>query len=154
MFFRPRFVARLTNAGQRTGRLAVLATRAHAALYRRTVGRFFPRWFGAPVAALETVGRRSGRPRSTPVVAVPDGESFVVFAAAGGARTPAWWLNLRAAAVGTLVVGRDRIRVRPRVPEGSERERLWERYLAAYPPAEEYRHMGDHDMPLVLLERT
>src|SRR5688500_10435277 len=145
----PVYVARLTNAGQRTGRAAVLFGRVHAALVRR---RLFARWFGAPVLVLETVGRRSGQPRATPVVYVREGASFVVCAAAGGTRTPAWWLNLRASGEGVAVVHGRRTRVRPRVPAGDERARLWERYLGVYPAAAAYVEMAGREFPLVVLD--
>ena len=52
---------------------------------------------GQPVLLLETVGRRTGRRRTTPVQYLADGEAFVVLASnAGAPRPPAWWLNLLA----------------------------------------------------------
>ena len=76
-----------------------------------------PRWYaGAPVMVLETVGRRSGHKRATPILYLRDGDTFVVLAANAGAdRTPAWWLNLREAGSGEVIVGRRRIRVTPRL---------------------------------------
>lgn len=130
----------------------MVATRGHAGLNRATRGRLFRRWFGAPVLVLETVGRRSGKPRSTPVVYLRDGDAFVVMAAAAGVRTPAWWLNLEASGEGTIVVGGRRAPVRPRIPTGHERDRLWERYVSVYPPAAEYPKLGSCHMPLIVLE--
>jgi len=71
--------------------------RLHARLYRISGGRFLPQWFaGAPVMVLETVGRRSGHKRATPVLYLRAGDALIVLAANTGAdRTPAWWLNLR-----------------------------------------------------------
>ncbi|MFL5908610.1 MAG: nitroreductase/quinone reductase family protein [Solirubrobacterales bacterium] len=129
-------------------------SRFHAHLYRWTGGRFLPRWFhGAPVMLLETVGRRSGRPRSNPVLYLKSDKSLVVLAANAGAdRTPAWWLNLRAAGDGTVVIGGRRRRVRPRLLEGAERERLWQAFVAMYPQAEHYTRFTDRPLPLVALE--
>jgi hypothetical protein len=92
-------------------------SRLHARLYDLTGGRFLPRWFaGAPVMVVETVGRRSGRTRVTPVLYVRHGDAFVVLAANAGAdRAPAWWLNLESAGEGEVRTGRRRTRIRPRV---------------------------------------
>jgi F420H(2)-dependent quinone reductase len=128
--------------------------RAHAGLYALSGGRFLPRWFaGAPVMVLETVGRRSGRKRATPVLYLRDGDAFVVLAANAGAdRTPAWWLNLREAGAGEVIVGRHRIRVRPRLLTGSERYRVWQAFVAMYPQAEHYTRFTDRELPLIALE--
>jgi deazaflavin-dependent oxidoreductase (nitroreductase family) len=128
--------------------------RLHARLYRLSGGRFLPRWFaGAPVMVLETVGRRSGRKRATPVLYLRDAEAFVVLAANAGAdRTPAWWLNLREAGVGEALVGSRRIRVQARLLTGSERDRVWRAFITMYPQAEHYTEFTDRVLPLIALE--
>jgi len=128
--------------------------RLHARLYRISGGRVLPRWFaGAPVMVLETVGRRSGQRRATPVLYLRDGDAFVVLAAnAGSDRTPAWWLNLREAGTGEIVVGRRRLRVRPRLPAGAERDRLWRAFVEMYPQAEHYTRFTDRALPLIALD--
>ena len=119
-----------------------------------TGGRVLPRWFaGAPVMVLETIGRRTGQKRATPVLYLRDGEALIVLAANAGAdRTPAWWLNLREAGVGEVILGRDRLRIRPRVLEGAERERLWQAFVQMYPQAQHYTRFTDREMPLIALE--
>lgn len=131
-------------------------SRIHARLYRISGGRFVPRWFaGAPVMVLQTVGRRSGEKRSTPVLYLRDGDALVVMAAnAGAARTPAWWLNLRAAGIGEAIVGRERVAVRPRELVGAERDRLLRRFVEMYPQAEHYPRFTDRPLPLIALEPT
>lgn len=112
-----------------------------------------PRWFGAPVVVLETVGRKSARPRAAPVLALRDGADLIVMAAAAGSHaTPAWWLNLQASGEATVVVRGRRHGVRPRVLRGEERERLWPRYLAMYPAAEHYSDFTERELPLIVLE--
>jgi deazaflavin-dependent oxidoreductase (nitroreductase family) len=127
----------------------------HARLYRLTGGRFLPRWFGAPVLVLETVGRRSGKRRATPVLYLRDGETLVVLAAnAGAERVPAWWLNLRAAGVATAVLGGERSTVRPRLLEGEERRRLWHAFGQMYPQIDEYERLAGHELALIALQPT
>jgi F420H(2)-dependent quinone reductase len=128
--------------------------RLHARLYRISGGRFLSHWFaGAPVMVLETIGRRSGNKRATPVLYLRDGDRLVVLAAnAGSDRTPAWWLNLREAEAGEVVIGRRRMRVRPRLMAGAERDRLWRAFVAMYPQADHYRRFTDRVLPLIALE--
>jgi F420H(2)-dependent quinone reductase len=146
-------VARLTNISVSARRLSVGWSRAHAALYLLSRGRFAPRWFGAPVLVLETVGRRSGRRRATPLTYVRVGENLVVMAAnAGAPRAPAWYLNLRAAGEAVVVRSGERTRVRPRVAEGPERTRLWRLFSRVYPPVDEYRRFTQRELPLIVLE--
>ena len=114
-----------------------------------------PKWFGAPVMVLETVGRRSGEPRVTPLVYVREGDTLVVSPSSGGTNpNPAWWLNLKAAGEGTAVVGSDRWQVRPRVAEGAERERLWPKLCDAYPGMRDYVRILGRDLTVVVLERV
>src|SRR5690242_11067516 len=136
---------------RRWPRLQRAMGRWHARLYRASGGRIMPRWFaGAPVLVLETIGRRSGRRRATPVLYLRDGDVFVVLAANAGAdRTPAWWLNLREAGSGEVVIGSRRMRVRPRLLSGADRDRLWPAFVDMYPQAQHYARFTRREFPLI-----
>ena len=151
---RARALARRSNAAA-TGQpgASKAFSRLHARLYRRTGGRFIPRWFGAPVLVLETIGRRSGEPRATPILYLRRGDDFVVYAANAGAhRVPAWWLNLRESGEGQIAIAGERSRVHPRVLEGAEREHAYEEFCEMYPQARDYPSFTDRPMPLIALE--
>lgn len=127
--------------------------RLHARLFRLSRGRVLPRWFGAPVLVLETIGRRSGKRRATPILYLRDDETLVVLAANAGAhRVPAWWLNLRESGQATTVLGGKRTAVRPRVLGGEERRRLWQDFAEMYPQIDEYQRLTDRELPLIALE--
>jgi deazaflavin-dependent oxidoreductase (nitroreductase family) len=146
-------LARLTNRGTRFRRSAALMSQTHARLYRSTGGRLMRRWFGSPVLVLETVGRRSGKLRETPLIEVRHGDGWVVLAAnAAAAQDPAWWLNLREAGAATVVVRGTRHDVRPRVLDGAERAAAWDAFVAVYPPAGEYPKLTPRELPLIALE--
>jgi F420H(2)-dependent quinone reductase len=126
-------------------------TAAHTTVFLRTRGQLASRWFGAAVLVLETVGRRTGKPRAAPVVYLPDGENLVVVPANGGADgPPGWWLNLRAAGEGVAVLGRERRPVRPLVAAGAERDRLWQRF-AAVSPVDHYQRRTRRPIPVIVL---
>jgi deazaflavin-dependent oxidoreductase (nitroreductase family) len=126
-------------------------TAAHATLFLHTHGLLLGHWFGTSILVLETVGRRTGKPRSAPVVYLPDGGNLVVVPANGGAdRPPAWWLNLTAAGEGVAVLGRERRLVRPLEATGTQRERLWQRF-AAVSPVNHYQRQTSRRIPVIIL---
>ena len=57
-----------------------------------------PKVMGFPSLVLTTVGAKSGAPRHTPVAYFPDGPDswLIVASAAGAAKNPDWYYNLRA----------------------------------------------------------
>ena len=110
------------------------------------------RYFGAPVLVLETVGRRSGARRATPLIYLVDTAGWVVVPANGGAdRVPAWWLNLQAAGTGTVVVAGAKHEVGYRVAGDAERERLWTDFAQQYPSLDDYATMTERALPVVVL---
>ena len=143
----------MQNLGGRVPYLGTLVPRLHARLYKRLGGRFVNRWFGGPVAVLETVGRRSGRPRATPVIYAWDGDDVIVVASnAGNGRTPAWWLNLAANPAAEIVIGGERRRVRARETLGEEREQRRSVFERVYPKLDAYGAFTDREFPVIVLE--
>lgn len=122
-------------------------------LYRLSGGRMFNRVGRAPVLLLTTTGRKSGEPRTAPVIYLRHGESFVVIGSnAGNTRNPAWALNLGANPEATIEIGRKRQRVRARLAEGSEREELWRAMADGYAGFDDYAQITDRDIKLFVLE--
>ena len=147
--------ARLQNLGGRVPYFGSAVPRWHARLYRRLGGRFVGRWFGGPVAVLETVGRKSGKQRATPVIYAWDGDDLIVVSAnAGNPRPQAWALNLRANPEATIVIGGERRRVRAREAVGEERERRLGVYRRVYPKVDAYTAFTDREFPVIVLEPT
>ncbi|MCP5066537.1 MAG: nitroreductase family deazaflavin-dependent oxidoreductase [bacterium] len=103
---------------------------------------------------LTTRGRKSGEPRSLPLVYQQVNRCFVVVASKKGAPAhPAWYLNLQARPECEIQVGNEHYRVRARDAEGEERERLWSVVTAAYPPYDEYQAAaGKRRIPVVVLD--
>jgi F420H(2)-dependent quinone reductase len=123
-------------------------------LLRWTNGRvgLFP---GQPVGLLETVGAKSGQPRTTPLLYLQDGEQVVLVASkAGAARHPAWFHNLRARPDVFFTARKAHRRpYRAREAEGPERERLWARVNDLYAGYETYQgRSGGRRIPVVVLE--
>ena len=62
-----------------------LGSSVHAGVYRATGGKLFGRMGQSPILLLNTVGRKSGKKRATPLLYAVDGEDFVIIASKGGA---------------------------------------------------------------------
>ena len=103
---------------------------------------------------LETLGRRSGKRRATPLVYLPHDDGFAVVPAnAGAERAPAWWLNLQARREGFVVLGRERSRITPVIAAAAELEMLWGR-LRAVAPIDHYQARTRRALPVVILRRA
>ena len=114
----------LTKLGQppRPGTLAFKAwnrfTGLNNVVYRLSGGRILGSYDGNPVLLLHHVGRRSGEPRVTPLLYLPDGDELVIVASMGGTpKHPAWFHNLKAGPDTEIEVGRERRAVRARVAD-------------------------------------
>jgi deazaflavin-dependent oxidoreductase (nitroreductase family) len=103
-------------------------------LLRVSGGRFSLAPKGARVLLLTTTGRRTGRPRTTPVMYTADGDGYLVVASNWGEPgDPAWLANLRADPAASIEVGGRRRTVTARLVMGEERVQLWAHLIDAWP---------------------
>ena len=85
---------------------------------------------------------------------MPDGDDLVVVPSnAGQDRPPAWWLNLQGNPRAEVDFRGEHRVVRARRASAEEERRLWPRILEQYSGFEQYRHMTDREIPVVILER-
>src|SRR5579864_2514375 len=110
----------------------------------------------APLLILHTVGARSGKPRTNPVMYLDLGHQQVaVFASKGGAPTnPDWYHNLMANPRATVELGNETFDVTARVARGEERLRIWSTQKQRYPNFAEYERKTEREIPVVILERA
>ena len=135
--------------------------RQHVELYRKDPEKA-RLWDSTPVGGpgllptllLTTRGRKTGQPRSSPLIYGESGKGWVVVASKGGLPNhPVWYLNLQDDPACELMVGPRRVSARARVAEGAERERLWRQMAGIYPPYDEYQtRAGKRRIPVVVLE--
>lgn len=122
-------------------------------VYRLTRGRVLGRVGRAPVLLLTTTGRRSGEPRTAPVVFLADGERMVVIGSnAGNERPPAWALNLESNPDADVQVRGRRGKVRARIAEGEERDELWRQMNDQYAGFDDYRERTQRQINVFVLE--
>jgi deazaflavin-dependent oxidoreductase (nitroreductase family) len=120
----------------------------------RKVRRGRGTFMGMDVLILTTVGRRSGRPRETPLAWFADGtDSWLVVASGGGSRHPDWHANLTAHPdrVSVELPGRDAVPVTPHRLDGTERAQAWQRIAAAQPRIAKYQSKSPREYPVVRL---
>jgi deazaflavin-dependent oxidoreductase (nitroreductase family) len=129
--------------------------RALIAEYRANGGKVSGQFANAPLLLLTTTGAKSGQPRTTPLAYTTDGDRLVVIASKGGAPTnPDWYHNLVANPEATVELGADKFQVRVSVPQGQERERLYNQMAAQMPGFAEYQKNTTRQIPVVVLERA
>ncbi|MGI8493267.1 MAG: nitroreductase/quinone reductase family protein [Acidimicrobiales bacterium] len=128
----------------------------HRVLLATTRGRVGWEAFGMPVIELQTVGRKSGQPRSTMLTSpLQEGDALVVVASRGGDdHHPAWFLNLREHPDVEVTVKGQRKKMRARVATPEERARMWPVIASAHKNYAGYQKKTDREIPLVLLEPT
>jgi len=109
---------------------------------------------GRPLLLLTTTGARSGQPRTTPMMYIPDGDRLLVIASNIGAPVhPDWYRNLVAHPQVTVEVGAETFDATAVIAQGSERDRLWTRIVQLYPFFTEHQAKTTRQIPVIALER-
>jgi deazaflavin-dependent oxidoreductase (nitroreductase family) len=127
----------------------------HVRRYRETGGQVGHIWReGSTVLLLTTTGRKSGEPRTSPLIYAEDGDRYVIVASKGGAPThPGWYENLVKHPEVELQVKDEVFRARARTATGEERARLWAKANTVWPHYDEYASKTSREIPVVVLER-
>ena len=128
----------------------------HVRRYRETGGEVGHIWKeGSTVLLLTTKGRKSGEPRTTPLIYASDGDRYVIVASKGGApEHPGWYRNLANDPSVELQVEDEVFPARARVAEGEERDRLWRKANEVWSHYDEYQERTEREIPVVVLERA
>jgi len=127
----------------------------HVKRYIETDGAVGHEWEGTTALVLTTKGRRSGNPRSTPLIYQRHGDDYLVVASRGGSdHPPAWYLNLQADPDVEVQVLGDRFHARARTATAAEKPELWPIMTAAWPAYDTYQRRTKREIPVVVLERV
>jgi len=128
----------------------------HVRRYRESGGEVGHEWReGSTVLLLTTTGRRTGEPRTTPLIYAQDGDRYVIVASKGGApEPPAWFRNLEANADVEVQIKGDRFRAHARVATPEEKPAMWQHMTEVWPDYDEYQKKTDREIPVVVLERA
>lgn len=106
-----------------------------------------------PTLLLVTMGRRSGKTLTVPLIYGESDGAYVIAASRGGTPDhPGWYLTLVAHPDVWVQVASKRFRGTARTTSGAERKALWNRMVGIYPPYEQYQRRTEREIPVVVLE--
>jgi deazaflavin-dependent oxidoreductase (nitroreductase family) len=131
--------------------------RMQVSRYRRSQGPEQPRMMDFPALLLTTVGAKSGQQRTVPLGGFPDGPDawLVVASAGGGARHPAWFINMARHPDQIWVeVGKRKFQARGESLRGERRQEALGKISAISPRYAGYQKKTDREIPIVRLTPT
>ena len=129
----------------------------HRVLFRLSGGRVPGRLEGTGVLILVTRGRKSGEPRSSPLLYFrfeEPGDLIVVASNYGRDRHPAWYLNIAADPNVSVETAGERFAAEAHAIRGDERAALYDKVVAANPRFATYRASTHRQIPVVALRRA
>ncbi|WP_227997401.1 nitroreductase family deazaflavin-dependent oxidoreductase [Nocardia australiensis] len=110
---------------------------------------------GAPVILLTTTGRKSGQPRTQPLLYVHDGDTlYVIGSNFGQARHPAWTANLLATPSATVAIAGERIPVQATPIPAAEKDAVFARFVEVTGAYDAYRSRTTRDLRIFALTRA
>lgn len=141
-------------------KLLRIYSQAHVWVYRKTGGRLGNKWrigaafpWGVPVLLLTTIGRKSGKKKTLPLLYLADGDRVVVVGSQGGLpKHPQWFLNLQQNPDVEVQIGSEVRKLRARVANAEEHAVLWPRLVDLYADFATYQAWTDRAIPVIVLE--
>jgi deazaflavin-dependent oxidoreductase (nitroreductase family) len=122
--------------------------------FRANHGKVGGNFEGAPLLLLHSVGAKSGETRVSPMMYLPDGDRFLVFASKAGAPSnPDWYYNLKANPDATIEVGDDTVDVHAEELPRDERDAKYAEQAALFPGFADYEKKTDRVIPVLALIR-
>ncbi|RKT55035.1 nitroreductase/quinone reductase family protein [Saccharothrix australiensis] len=119
---------------------------------RGRVGGYFE---GGRLILLTTTGARTGRPRTTPLGYLPDGDRILVIGSAGGSdKHPDWYHNILADPTVTVEDGTFTYTAKATVLTGEERDAVFARAVEADAGWGAYQEKTSRVLPVVALEHV
>jgi deazaflavin-dependent oxidoreductase (nitroreductase family) len=123
--------------------------------FRANGGKVGGMFAGANLLLLTTIGAKSGESRIAPLGYTVDNDRYVVIASKGGAPTnPDWYHNVLNHPEVTVEVETETFPARATVPQGEERQRLFDQMAGQIPQFAEYQRNTSRLLPVVVLERV
>jgi deazaflavin-dependent oxidoreductase (nitroreductase family) len=109
---------------------------------------------GLPNLMLTVTGRKSGLPRSTPLLCVPYGDAILIAGSYfGGPKEPLWVKNLEANPDVTVRFKGKTSAMRARFLEGDERAAAWQAMLKTWPNFAKYEERTDRHIKVFELDQ-
>ena len=127
--------------------------RINAFFLRITNGRLGSKLGKQTILLLETIGRKSGQPRTIPIAYFfHEGKYLIVESNWGKDKHADWYFNLKNNPRATLTVKGQNIPVEAHDAEGDEYARLWKFATEKHPPYLQYQSMTKRRIPVVVFQ--
>ena len=126
----------------------------HKGVLRLTGGRWPKDLFGMPGVELQTIGNKSGEPRTVMLTSpIHDDSRVVLIASKGGDhRDPQWYRNLSANPDVQITMQGQTRAMRARTASPEEKAALWPDIVAVYKGYDSYQKKAGRDIPVVICE--
>ena len=129
--------------------------KAVIAEFRANEGETSGQFENVPLLLINTIGAKSGEPRTKPLAYLRDGDRYVVIASfAGAEKNPPWYYNLVANPEFELEVGAEKFTARATVATEPERTELYARMAEMMPVFNDYQEKTKRVIPVFILERV
>ena len=121
-------------------------------VYRATKGRVWNKMLGMPVLLMTVKGRRTGRPRTKPLVYFTHNGAYVVTGSLGGApQEPLWFRNLREAKTVIVEVGSELFEADVEIATDEEHPELWAKATSLASFFADYQARTERKFPMAKL---
>jgi len=109
---------------------------------------------GLPIIQLTTIGAKTGKPRTLPLVGLIDGEKIALIGSNFGQKhNPNWYCNLKAHPECEARFSGHTTKYIAREAEGDEREKYWQLAVSYYKGYDVYKISAAHrKIPVMILE--
>jgi deazaflavin-dependent nitroreductase family protein len=149
-----RLMHRIGRSAQALRKFMQVCSRLHLFAYRWTKG-MMGGTLGlrdAQILLLTTTGRKTGKPRTIPLLSIEDAGEPIVIASHGGLdQPPSWWLNLNTNPEALVQIQNQIFRVLAEQADAERAKYLWPRFVKAFPGYKDYRKRTNREFPIVLL---
>ena len=130
-----------------------LFTAIHVFIYRLSGGRLGGKMGTGQVLLLDSIGRKSKKARTNPVMFIRDKSNYVVTASAGGRPSnPGWYYNLVANPSTRIQVMGQVLDVAVEEARGEKREQLWAQLTRQQPNFKAYETRTTRKIPMLILK--
>ena len=126
----------------------------HKTVLKLSGGRLLNSFGTMKVVELHTVGRTSGKKRTTMLTAPihEDGNYVLVASKGGDDRDPDWYRNLVANPDIELTIDGKTLEMTARIASDEEKAEMWPRIVEAYKGYAGYQEKTDREIPVVVCE--
>ena len=137
-----------------TGRykLIKIFSKFHLFILNKFNNKYLNNLQGMPVLILFTIGRKTQKERSAPLVYFDIDNSYVIVASNGGnPNDPNWFKNLISKKTVKIKIAHEILECKYEILKNEYRKEVWDKIIKIYPKYVEYQDLSKRMIPLVRL---